>query len=96
MSGRSNLFTRPDTFFGVCEAVGQDLGFNANWLRVGLALPLLYAPLWSVAAYLVLAVLVVASRLLFPARAAATAPEAVSAVPVSANDADAVPLAQAA
>ena len=33
MSGQ-NLFTRDDTFFGICEGVGEDFGFNANWRRL--------------------------------------------------------------
>ena len=34
---RSNLFTSDDTLFGVCEALGQDFGFNPIYLRVTLA-----------------------------------------------------------
>src|SRR3546814_1952448 len=30
----TNLFRRKDTFFGICEAVGRDFGFNPLWLRL--------------------------------------------------------------
>ena len=75
------LFRRTDTFFGVCQALGDDFGLDPNWLRVGLALPLLFNPAMSFAAYGVLALAVMASRLLVPAtkRSAATAaPVAIS------------------
>jgi len=69
MSDQPNLFFRSDTFLGTCQAIGDDLGFNADWLRVAVALPLLWMPLWSVGAYAVLTLLVLFSRLLFPVRA---------------------------
>ena len=62
----NNVFARDDTFFGVCEAIGEDLGFNANYLRVAFALPLLYAPLATIAAYLALAVVIGLTRLIVP------------------------------
>ena len=33
----TNLFTRPDTFFGVCEALGQDLVGREGADSVGVA-----------------------------------------------------------
>ena len=62
----TNVFARDDTFFGVCQAIGEDLGFNPNYLRVGFALPLLYAPLATLAVYAALAVVVVLLRVLVP------------------------------
>lgn len=98
MTARTSLFARPDTFLGVCEAVGEDLSFHANWLRLAVALPLLWAPLWSAIAYGTLAAVVLASRLLFPVRRAAAAPSvpapAAPLVPPATNDAaEALPLA---
>ena len=66
-----NLFRRRDTFFGICEAVGQDFGFNPLWLRLALIAPLFFFPVQTIAAYFGLGVIVLASRLLFPALAAA-------------------------
>lgn len=62
----TNVFARDDTFFGVCEAIGEDLGFNSNYLRIAFALPLLYAPLATIAAYLALAIVVGLTRLIVP------------------------------
>ena len=62
----TNVFTRDDTFFGVCQAIGEDLGFNPNYLRIGFALPLLYAPVATLAVYAALAVVVVLLRVLVP------------------------------
>ena len=58
-----SLPARDDTFFGVCQAIGDDFGFHANWLRVGFALALFFSPLGAVAAYAGLGLLVAASRL---------------------------------
>ena len=45
----TNLFRRRDTFFGICEAVGQDFGFNPLWLRLAFVAPLFFFPVqaWS-------------------------------------------------
>ena len=64
---RENLFLRNDTIFGVCEALGQDFGFNANWLRVALCASLYFSPMGVIGGYLAVGLLVAASRLLFPA-----------------------------
>ena len=65
------VFNRPDTLLGVCEALGQDLGFNPNWLRVALAVGIFWNP-WAIAAtYLGLGVAVAVARLLTPERAPA-------------------------
>lgn len=69
----TNLFRRRDTFFGVCEAVGQDFGFNPLYLRLAFIAPLFFFPVQSFAAYFGLGLLVLASRLLFPAKAAPAA-----------------------
>jgi phage shock protein C len=81
---------RSDTFLGVCEAIGQDFGFNANWLRIALGLGVLFAPIAVIAAYAVLGLAVVVSRTLVPV----AAPAGVSTL--AANDVDAEPLKMAA
>lgn len=70
----ANLFRRRDTFFGICEAVGQDFGFNPTWLRLAFIAPLFFFPVQTFAAYFGLGAIVLASRYLFPARAKAAAP----------------------
>ena len=66
----TNLFRRRDTFFGICEAVGQDFGFNPLYLRLAFNAPLFYFPAQTFAAYFALGLVVLASRLLFPAQTA--------------------------
>ena len=62
----TNVFARDDTFFGVCQALGEDLGFNPNYLRIAIALPLLYAPVATLGVYFALAIVVLALRLVVP------------------------------
>lgn len=61
---RPSLPARDDTFFGVCQAIGEDFGFHPNWLRVGFALALFFTPLGALAAYVGAGLLVAASRLI--------------------------------
>lgn len=57
---------RSHTILGICEAIGEDFGFNPILLRVPFAATVLWSPMWSIAAYLGLGLVVLASRLLFP------------------------------
>lgn len=66
----TNLFRRRDTFFGICEAIGQDFGFNPLWLRLAFIAPLFFFPVQTFAAYFGLGAIVLASRLLFPVQRA--------------------------
>lgn len=94
---RPSLFARHDTFFGVCEALGQDLRINANCFRVAFAIGLLLSPLWALGGYGVLGLAVAGSRWLFPARSAQALPAPAAARGLrSDNDAEAVTLADAA
>ena len=67
---QTNLFTRDDTFFGVCQGLGEDLGISGNWFRLALALGLFFSPLGTIAAYAAAGVLVFAIRWLAPVPAA--------------------------
>lgn len=62
----SNVFTRQDTFFGICEAIGQDFGFNPLWLRLAFIAPLFFFPVQTFAVYFGLGLMVYLSRVLFP------------------------------
>ena len=64
MTNQTPLPLRSDTILGVCEAVGQDFGFNPNYLRLAFIAPLFVAPAASIGAYLGLGVIVAATRLL--------------------------------
>lgn len=79
MQSNKAVFWRHDTFLGVCEAIGQDFGFNANWLRIIFSAALLFSPKVVLSIYLGLGLVVLASRLLFPARPAVPAMVAVGA-----------------
>ena len=57
---------RAHTVLGVCEAIGEDFGFNPTWIRVPLAATVLINPLYAIIAYFVLGAVVLASRLVFP------------------------------
>lgn len=60
-----NLFTRDDTFFGVCQGVGEDLGVPPNLLRLAFTLFLFFNPVMALASYFGLGVIVMAARLIF-------------------------------
>lgn len=66
---------RSHTILGVCEAIGEDFGFNPTFLRVPFAAIVLYSPMIAIGAYFALGVVVLASRLLFPKPKAETAVE---------------------
>lgn len=57
---------RSHTILGVCEAIGEDFGFNPVFLRVPFAASVLWSPLWAIGTYLALGLVILASRLLFP------------------------------
>ncbi|HYE28652.1 MAG TPA: PspC domain-containing protein [Allosphingosinicella sp.] len=60
------LWARDHTLFGVCEALGEDFGFNPLYLRVALAVLLLPAPAAVLGFYAGAGLLVLVSRRLFP------------------------------
>ena len=60
------LWARDHTLFGVCEALGEDFGFNPLFLRIPLAVLLLWNPTVIVGGYLAAGLLVMASRLAVP------------------------------
>lgn len=93
------LLNRHDTFFGVCEGIGQDLGFHPNFLRAILAVSLLFSPALVLSVYAALGVVVFATRWFFPAgkaKAAATQLQLKNDAAAAANDAGAADLAKAA
>ena len=61
-----SIFARDDTMFGVCEALGEDLGISANLLRMALALSLFWNPFATAAIYAGCGVLVFVLRWLVP------------------------------
>jgi len=57
---------RAHTILGVCEAIGEDFGFNPAWLRIPLAASVIVSPMIAFGTYCALGAVVLASRLLFP------------------------------
>src|SRR5947208_7559907 len=57
---------RSHTILGVCEAIGEDFGFNPVFLRIPLAAAVIWNPLIAIGTYFALGIAVLASRLLFP------------------------------
>jgi phage shock protein PspC (stress-responsive transcriptional regulator) len=74
---------RPDTLLGVCESIGRDFGFNPDYLRVAVSIPVLFNPALAIGAYATLGLFVLVSRLLAPApRVKAEAEPVAAAAPV--------------
>jgi phage shock protein PspC (stress-responsive transcriptional regulator) len=73
-----NLFTRDDTFFGVCQGLGDDFGFSPNWLRLVFGVSLLWNPPLVLAAYFGLGLIVATSRLVAGDPRPAAAPTAIA------------------
>ena len=63
---RPSLFRRNDTFFGVCEALGEDFGFNPLLLRIAFGVLLLWNPTIVIGTYLSIGVFILLSRWIFP------------------------------
>lgn len=57
---------RAHTILGVCEAIGEDFGFNPVLLRIPLAASVIVSPMWAIVTYVALGAVVLLSRVLFP------------------------------
>jgi phage shock protein PspC (stress-responsive transcriptional regulator) len=64
-ASQGNLVLRTDTLLGVCQAIGDDFGFNPIFLRIAFAVSLLWNPTAVIVSYLALGVVVLLSRLIF-------------------------------
>lgn len=83
---------RNDTILGVCEAIGQDFGFNPLWLRLAFIAPLFWQPAFTFAAYLLIGAVVAISRYFFP-KPAQSAIAVQSVDVVHANQEERLPIA---
>ena len=84
----ANLLTRDDTFFGVCEALGTDLGFSPNILRIVFGVAVMWNPAVVIGIYVALGAVVYASRYFFPAAGKAGTTEVVQPAPARKVEAD--------
>lgn len=84
---RNNVALRNDTILGVCEALGRDLGFNPNFLRVPLAAGIIFAPLTMLGIYFALGAVAFVSRTFVPDRVTQPVHEdAAPVVPMADNE----------
>jgi phage shock protein PspC (stress-responsive transcriptional regulator) len=67
---------RSHTILGICEAVGEDFGFNPVFLRIPFAASVIWNPMIAIGAYFALGAVVLASRLLFPKEGSGSSAEA--------------------
>lgn len=66
MTNQTPLPLRNDTILGVCEAIGQDFGFNPLWLRLAFVAPVFISPMYAIGTYLALGAVVAATRYFAP------------------------------
>lgn len=85
-TAQPNLFTRPDTFFGVCQGLGEDLRFHPNILRLALAGLFFWSPYIAVAVYAGLALVVGLLRWLIPNPAVSSIPAQEERVTIEAQE----------
>jgi len=81
---QASLFTRPDTFFGVCQGLSEDVGIHANLFRVAFGMAFFFAPLATLATYFALGLVVLAIRTALPVPTLAAPTADVAALVVSA------------
>jgi phage shock protein PspC (stress-responsive transcriptional regulator) len=77
---------RDDTLFGVCQALGEDIGFNPFYLRLALGVALIWNPVIVIGGYLAAAVAIAVSRWIVPDPVTGAA-EAMVGEPVAAREA---------
>jgi phage shock protein PspC (stress-responsive transcriptional regulator) len=92
---RPSLFNRPDTFLGVCQGLGEDLGIYPNLIRLSFAGLLFWNPIVALATYAGLGLFVLAIRTIVPVpvQPVAEQPETAPAEAAPAQDEQELPLA---
>jgi hypothetical protein len=81
-----NVFLRHDTIFGTCQTIGDEFGFNPNWLRAPLAAAILASPTGAIGFYLGLSIVVLVASFLFRSKAT---PALANAAPVEQHEIEA-------
>ena len=66
MARPPSIIARDDTLLGVCQAIGEDFGFNPLWLRIAFAAVLFWSPIGAFAGYALLGAVVAFSRWMAP------------------------------
>lgn len=65
-ANQPGLLRRPHTILGVCEAIGEDFGFNPLYLRIAFAAGLFFNTFLVIALYFALGGVVALSRWFAP------------------------------
>ena len=88
-----SLLTRPDTFFGVCEGLGENLRIHPNLFRIAFGMAIFFAPLATIATYFLLGLVVAATHYALPIPHAAlpVADVAATIAPAAASETDRTP-----
>ena len=63
---RTPIYSRAEPIFGICEALGDDLGVNPDWFRVALAPLLFLNPIGTIVGYFATGLFLLALRLFMP------------------------------
>jgi phage shock protein C len=58
--------SKPDNLLGICNALGEDFGFDPLYLRIALAVGMLFSPVAMFGIYGAMGIIVLASRLIAP------------------------------
>jgi phage shock protein PspC (stress-responsive transcriptional regulator) len=64
MSTTAAPAARKDNLLGICHAIGEDFGFNPMFLRIPLAVGIIFSAKWTLIAYGAMGLAVLTSRLL--------------------------------
>ncbi|HEX8669021.1 MAG TPA: PspC domain-containing protein [Allosphingosinicella sp.] len=83
-ASQPSLIARDDTFLGICAALGEDFGFNPQYLRAALGVLLFVNPVAVLGGYAAAGVVVLISRLLAPNPRIAAVEEPAAAAPAAA------------
>ncbi len=73
-----------DNLLGICNALGEDFGFNPLWLRLALGCAFVIQPVGVILGYIALGLVVLVSRLAFPNAKRAKVDAVVTPLPASA------------
>lgn len=65
-TSQPSVFARDHTIIGVCEALGEDFGFNPVFLRIAFSLGLFFSHWGAIAVYAGLGLLVAFTRFAVP------------------------------
>ncbi len=95
-NAQPSLIARSDTLFGVCQGIGEDLGFNPLYLRLALTALLFFYPLAALATYVGAGLMVAVAHRLYPNPRRAAETELVAEQPEIESEAEREPLPLAA